>query len=193
MKTFALTGGVGMGKSTVAAFMRAARIPVVDSDDLAREIVQPGQPTLARITAEFGSQLISPEGELRRDELARIVFSDPEARNKLEAITHPRIKELWRAQLDTWRREGAKHGVVVIPLLFEIGAEAEFDRVVCVACSTVTQSERLHARGWSFGECQQRIAAQLPIDEKVARAHHVIWTEGRLEVTESQLPPLFAD
>jgi dephospho-CoA kinase len=193
MKAIALTGGIGMGKSTVATVLRAGGIPVVDSDDLAREVVQRGQPALAEIQAAFGDQLLAPTGELRREELARIVFADPEARRKLEAITHPRIKERWRAHLASWRRAGHKFGVVVIPLLFEIGAEAEFDRVICVACSAASQAARLHARGWSVEECQQRLAAQLPVGEKLARAHHVVWTEGTPEVMALQLTRLFAD
>ena len=187
MITIALTGGIGMGKSTVAQTMRAAGICVVDSDDLARVVVAPGQPALAEIQAAFGRHLVNAAGELRRDELARLVFSNPETRQKLEAITHPRIQELWCNQLTTWRQSGAKVGVVVIPLLFEIGAEAEFDLVLCVACAAATQWERLQARGWSAVECRQRIAAQLPIEQKLARAHHVIWTEGDLELLRPQL------
>jgi len=193
MKTIGLTGGIGMGKSTAATFLRAERIPVVDSDDLAREVVQPGQPALAEIRAAFGDELLMPSGELRREELARVVFANPDARRKLEAITHPRIKERWRAQLETWRGQGCTFGVVVIPLLFEIGAEAEFDRIVCIACSAATQAERLRARGWSDIECRQRIEAQHPIESKLARAHHVVWTEGQVEVMKTQLARLFAD
>jgi len=193
MKTIALTGGIGMGKSTVAAALREAGIPVVDSDDLAREVVAPGQPAMAEIAAVFGSEILTPAGELRRDELARQVFADAEARRMLERITHPRIQELWRARLDAWKNDGAKHGVVVVPLLFEISAEIEFDQVICVACSTGTQAGRLRARGWSETECQQRIAAQLPTEQKLARAHHVIWTEGTMEAVQAQLARLFAD
>ena len=187
MKTIALTGGIGMGKSTVARALRAAGIHVVDSDDLARVVVAPGQPALAEIQAAFGRDLVDAAGELRRDELARRVFSDSEARRKLEAITHPRIMELWREQLENWCNAGAKIGVVVIPLLFEIGAEREFDSIFCVACTAAVQAERLKSRGWSMEECRQRLAAQLPIEQKLARAHHVIWTEGNIELIRQQL------
>ena len=193
MKSIAITGGIAMGKSAVASALRSARIPVVDSDDLAREVVQPGQPALAEIAAAFGDEVLTDTGELRRDELARKVFSNPEARQKLEAITHPRIQALWQAQLDVWQNDGAKFGVVVIPLLFEIGVAAEFDRVICVACTAATQAERLRGRGWSATECQQRLAAQLPVEQKLARAHHVVWTEGDLATTRAQLTRLFAD
>jgi len=193
MKSIAITGGIAMGKSAVAAALRVASIPVVDSDDLAREVVQPGQLALAEIAAAFGGEVLNDTGELRRDELARNVFSNPDARRKLEGITHPRIQALWQAQLNAWRNDGAKFGVVVIPLLFEIGAAAEFDRVICVACTAATQAERLRARGWSATESQQRLAAQLPVEQKLARAHHVVWTEGDLATTRAQLTRLFAD
>jgi len=187
MKTIALTGGIGMGKSTAASFLREAGIPLVDSDDLARFVVEPGQPALAEIVSVFGPRVLDPHGELRRDELAAVVFADPEARRKLEAITHPRIKRHWSERLEAWRNEGAKVGVVVIPLLFEIGAEAEFDSIICVACTSASQSERLRARGWSAEHCQHRLAAQLPVEQKLARAHHVIWTEGDVELIRPQL------
>jgi dephospho-CoA kinase len=193
MQTIALTGGIAMGKSTAAAALQAEGIPVVDSDDLARVVVEPGQPALSEIAAEFGIGVLSETGELRREELARLVFASPEARRKLEAITHPRIRTLWRARLEAWKKDEAKCGVVVIPLLFEIGAEAEFDRVVCVACSAGTQADRLRARGWSATECRQRLAAQLPIESKMARAHYVVWTEGKPEIMQAQFARLFAD
>jgi dephospho-CoA kinase len=193
MKSIALTGGIGCGKSTVAAALRGRKVPVVDSDDLAREVVQPGQPALDEIRAAFSPQAVSPEGELKRDELARIVFNDSDARKKLEAITHPRIRQLWEQQFAAWRSQGERFAVVVIPLLYEVGLETGFDEVVCVACSAVSQRERLQARGWSTEECRGRLAAQLPVEEKIARAHHVIWTEGKLEATTSQLDRLFAD
>ena len=100
MKVCGLTGGVGMGKSTAADFFRARGAQVVDTDELARQLVQPGQPALAEIQAEFGSSHC-PDGRLRRDELARIVFADAAARKKLEAILHPRIRERWLAQIET--------------------------------------------------------------------------------------------
>lgn len=182
-----------MGKSTAASYLRATGIALLDSDDLARDVVGPGQPALDEIQGTFGRHIITPQGELNREELARIVFTDPEARRRLEAITHPRIKQLWEQHLATWRRNGERFGVVVIPLLYEVGMEAGFDEVVCVACSAPTQLARLRARGWSPAECQQRIAAQMPSSEKLARAHHVVWTEGAEELTRAQLDRLFAD
>jgi dephospho-CoA kinase len=187
MRTFGLTGGVGMGKSTVARALEERKIAVVDTDNLARVVVQPGQPALEEICQTFGCELRDSSGHLRRDALAQIVFSDPAARAKLEAITHPRIMARWREQLAEWRTAGQPVAVVVIPLLYEIGVAAEFDAVICVACSPVTQQQRLQQRGWTAPQIQERCAAQLPVAEKIARADYVVWTEGELASTAAQL------
>jgi dephospho-CoA kinase len=187
MKTFGLTGGVGMGKSTAAEILRARAVPVVDTDELARRFVQPGEPALAEIQAAFGQGIIAHDGGLRRDELARIVFADPAAREKLEAILHPRIRSAWLAQVEVWRGENHPFAVVVIPLLFETKAETFFDKVICVACSAVSQHQRLRARGWNDEQIRQRLDAQSSVETKIARADFVIWTEGALAVHQQQI------
>src|SRR5512147_2761685 len=106
MKVLGLTGGIGMGKTTAAKLLRELGVPVVDTDDLARQVVQPGQPALAEVLTAFGPQIARPDGQLRRDELARRVFADPAARQRLEAILRPPIRALWRAQVQTWRAAG---------------------------------------------------------------------------------------
>jgi len=187
MKLLGLTGGVGMGKSAAAQLLRARGIPVVDTDELARQVVEPGQPALAQVLEAFGPHLAGPDGQLRRDELARRVFADPAARQRLEAILHPPIRALWRAQVETWRAEGCPLAVVVIPLLFETRAEAELDATVCVACSAATQQQRLRARGWPPEQIEQRLQAQWPAEMKMARADYLVWTEASLEVHAAQL------
>jgi dephospho-CoA kinase len=187
MKVLGLTGGVGMGKTTSADLLRAREAAVVDTDDLARLIVRPGQPALVEIQQVFGPDIVGADGQLRRDELAKLVFGDAAARKKLEAILHPRIRDLWRAQVAAWRNEGRPLAVVVIPLLFETQAETELDAVICVACTAATQRQRLRARGWTNYEAASRIAAQWPIEQKMARAQHVVWTEARLDVHDQQL------
>ena len=187
MKICGLTGGVGMGKSTAAEFLRARRVPVVDTDEIARQLVQPGRPALAEIQAEFGKAILAPDGRLRREELARIVFADAMARHKLEAILHPRIRERWQAQIETWRGENHPLAVVVIPLLFETGAESAFSKIVCAACSAAAQRERLLARGWTPDQIRQRLAAQWPIERKIARSDFVVWTDGALDVHAQQI------
>src|SRR5271157_4619779 len=130
MIVYGLTGGVGMGKSAAAELLRARGVPVVDTDELARQVVEGGQPALAEVSRVFGPEVLGPEGRLRRNELAERVFADPVARKRLEAILHPRIRALWRAQVAAWRKESPPCAAVVIPLLFETGAEAELDETI---------------------------------------------------------------
>jgi dephospho-CoA kinase len=191
MKLCGLTGGVGMGKSTAAGFFLALGARVVDTDKLARELAEPGQPALEEIQREFGPGVLDPDGRLKRAELARVVFADPAARKKLEAILHPRIRERWRGQVAQWRAQDCPVAIVVIPLLFETGAEAEFDRIICVACPSAAQRERLESRGWGEAQIQGRIAAQWPIEQKIARAHYVIWSDGSLDSHRRQVAALY--
>jgi dephospho-CoA kinase len=187
MKVLGLTGGVGMGKSTAAGFLLSQGVRVVDTDALARQFVQPGKPALVEIQAAFGQTLVAPDGHLRRDELARIVFADSAARQKLEAILHPRIFAAWRAQIEIWRGENQPHAVVVIPLLYETKAETWFDKIICLACSAAAQQQRLLARGWTADQIRQRLAAQWPVEQKIARADFVVWTEGAIAAHQQQL------
>jgi len=187
MKVCGLTGGVGMGKSTAAGFFLQSGTRVVDTDELARQLVQPGQPALVEIARVFGKNFLTPAGTLKRDELARLVFADAAARQQLEAILHPRIRQGWQSQLELWRKENCPLAIVVIPLLFETLAEIHFDKIICVACSPAAQRERLAARGWTPEQIRQRIAAQLPVEQKLARSHFVIWSEGVPEVHRRQV------
>ena len=192
MKVVGLTGGVGMGKSTAAQLLRSRGAAVVDTDDLARQVVEPGQPALAEVREAFGAEIVGPDGRLRRDELARRVFADPAARRRLEGILHPPIRALWRAQVQNWRTEGRPLAVVVIPLLFETKAEAELDAAICVACSAATQHQRLLARGWSPEHIEQRLQAQWPVETKMACADYVVWTEAGLDVHAMQIERILA-
>ena len=192
MKICGLTGGVGMGKSTAAGFFLQHGLHVLDTDELACELVRPGEPALAEIQNQFGKNIIAPDGQLRRAELAKIVFADDAARKKLEAILHPRIREAWLAQIEIWRKENHRVAVVVIPLLFETEAGSNFEKIICVACSAANQHQRLLKRGWTAEQIQQRIAAQLPVDQKIARADFVVWTDGDLETPTQQLERILA-
>ena len=190
MKLCGLTGGVGMGKSTAAGFFLQLGVRLVDTDDLARELVQPGQPALTEIQKEFGPGLLAPDGSLKRAELALLVFAEPAARQKLEAILHPRIRARWQQIADAWRQENVSPAMVVIPLLFETGAETSFDKIICVACSPAAQRERLRGRGWTDDRIRGCIAAQAPVEQKIARSHHVVWTEGSLASHRRQIERL---
>jgi dephospho-CoA kinase len=192
MKVYGLTGGVGMGKSTSDKLLRDRGMAVLDTDGIARQLVEPGQPALAEIQGLFGVDIVDVEGRLRRNELARIVFADPDARMRLERILHPRIRAIWQEQIEKWRAEGRQQAVVVIPLLFETKAEGRFDAVLCVACTAATQRRRLEARGWDSQQVEQRIRAQWPIEKKMELANYVIWTEGDLDTHTAQLERMVA-
>jgi len=176
-----------MGKSAAARLLAERGIAVVDTDVVAREIVEPGQPALAELAAEFGGAVLGPDGRLLRDKLAVMVFSDQAARSRLEAILHPKIRAEWAGRVELWRAEDRPLAVVVIPLLFETNAAAHFDATVCVACTARTQEERLRTRGWSLPQIEDRRRAQWPVEKKMALSDYVVWSEGSLELLDEQL------
>jgi dephospho-CoA kinase len=187
MKLFGLTGGIGMGKSTSARFFSQRGIAIIDTDDLARRLVEPGEPSLQEIKESFGADIIDSAGKLRREILANKVFSDPTALQRLESILHPRIRKIWKAKVEEWRNNGQSAGVVVIPLLFETNAQSEFDSIICIACSGATQQKRLRERGWSAEQIQPRLSAQWPMEKKIAQSNVVIWTDSTLETHAAQI------
>lgn len=191
MKFIGLTGGIGMGKSTAAAWLRQYAVPVADSDQIARQVVAPGQPALAEIRAAFGPEFVDASGRLNREALGRRVFSDARARQELEAIMHPRIRAIWQAASQSWRQAGYSLGVAIIPLLYETAAETQFDAVVCVACSVAAQRARLAERGWSESEIENRNRAQWPIEQKITQANYVVWNEGVERVLADQMRIIF--
>jgi dephospho-CoA kinase len=192
MVLIGLTGGIGMGKSTVAEYLLRRGEKVVDTDVLARRFVEPGQPALDEIRDAFGQEVFGSGEVLDRKALARVVFSSAEARKKLEEILHPRIRAAWKAEVEQWRCAGVSRGVVIIPLLFETGAQAEVDTVICVGCSREVQNRRLLARGWTPAEIKNRNAAQWPIEKKIDHADGVIWNESTMELCEEQCARLFS-
>lgn len=187
MKSLGITGGIGAGKSECAVYLEGLGVPVLDTDLIARDLVEPGRPALAEIVATFGSGLIDADGRLDRSGLGRLVFADEGARRSLEAILHPRIFEVWTHWLDRRRLEGSAVAAVVIPLLYERDHAGHFDAVAALACSDLTQRKRLRARGWTDAVTDQRLAAQAPMADKLRRADYGLWTEGRVEVLHEQI------
>jgi len=187
VRTLGLTGGVGMGKSTAADLLAHRGVAVVDTDLIARQVVEPGQPALEQVKVTFGEAFVNADGRLDREEMARLVFADAAARRQLEEILHPAVHAVWRRQVNIWRSQGRPLAVVMIPLLFETQTADWFDVTLCVACTAGTQRERLLARGWNPQQIQQRLQAQLPIERKMELADYVVWTEGGLDVLEEQL------
>jgi len=183
----ALTGGIATGKSYVRGRFRDLGIPTIDSDTLAREAVAPGTAGLEAVIARFGSGVLDASGGLDRRKLGAIVFADPVHRKALEAIIHPevvRASNAWFAALDP----SHPFAIADIPLLYEVGRDRDFDAVVVTACDPEEQVRRVMQRDrLAETEARQRIAAQLPIHEKVARADHVIWTDGSFAETDEQV------
>jgi dephospho-CoA kinase len=189
-----LTGGIASGKSAVSRQLAELGCRVVDADVLAREVVAPGEPAWRAIVAEFGREVLGPEGQLDRKRLGALVFADPARRKVLEAITHPAIMARRQAILDAWAAEGFD-GVVVldIPLLIEVGAAAHVDRVVLVYAERDLQLERLMGRdGFDRAEAERRIASQMSLAEKVRHAHFVVDNSGPPEETAAQVRAIHA-
>jgi len=183
----ALTGGIATGKSYVARRLAEAGIPIVDADRIARDLVVAGTPTLAAIRDRFGPGVLRDDGALDRQRLGEIVFRDPVARYDLEAITHPAIRAAIDAFFEQLPSE-TRCALADIPLLYETGRESAFDRVIVVACTPMLQLQRVMARDRLTREqAQQRLMAQLPIEEKARRADYVVRTGGTFEETDAQV------
>jgi dephospho-CoA kinase len=180
----ALTGGIACGKSTVAGFWRQWGADVLDADDVAHGLLAPGGECAGAVAQAFGPDVRGADGGIDRARLGRIVFADPEARRRLEALVHPAVVRHMREWAGEVRRHG-RLGVAVVPLLFEAGLEKDWDAVVCVASSEQTMLERLAERGLAPEEAQARIASQWPVRDKIARADHVIENNQGLAELES--------
>jgi dephospho-CoA kinase len=190
---FGLTGGIASGKSTVAARWRSSRLPVIDADQLAREVVLPGTDGLREIIEAFGSSVLLPDGALDRKALARLAFSDPDARKKLERITHPRIRQKTVERAVELSREGEPLACYEAALLVENDLTAHFRPLVVVACSEDVQLARVLARdNASAADALARIRAQKPLAEKVAVADYVIDTSGSLDDNARQSDEVLA-
>ncbi len=177
IKRIALTGGIACGKTTLADILCEEGCEVLDTDALAHALEAPGGAAVAPIVAALGAEMRAVDGGIDRRRLAQKVFSDQNARLVLNGIVHPRI----RTDLTRWlATPGDRMKVAVIPLLFEVGWDEGWDAVVCVACSEVEQMRRLRARGLSEAEARVRLAAQLPLVEKIRRATHVVHNDGDL-------------
>ena len=174
-----LTGGIASGKSTVARAFEALGAPWVDADDVAREVVEPGEPALAEIAERFGAEVLNRDGTLNRRALREIVFRDESERRWLESVTHPRIRERLIAHLERLVASDAPYVLLVSPLLFESGQHQMVDRALVIEVPEVLQIERTAARD-DVDETQARaiVAAQMPRAERLARADDVLDNGG---------------
>ena len=186
MLTVGLTGGIGSGKSAVSALLVSHGAVLLDSDVMAREVVAPGTPGLAEVVEAFGPDVLLPEGSLDRERLGRLVFGDPRQLARLNAVVHPRVRERSAALAAEAQAAGAAVVVHDVPLLVENAMQDRYDVVVVVAARPETQLARLVGRrGMTEQDARARIAAQAPLEAKLAAATHVIWNDGPFE----DLPP----
>ncbi len=193
MNLVGLTGGIGSGKSTVAKMLSELGATVVDADQLARAAVAKGSQGLAAIVAEFGPQMLDSQGHLDRKRLGRQVFKDESARRKLEAMLHPVVAQMAQDRFAEAHACGAPLVVYDVPLLYEKGLDQVVAQVVVVSVSGETQRARVLKRDdLPTDEIEDRIAAQMPIADKVARADHVIDNDGSVQSTQAQVQALYA-
>jgi dephospho-CoA kinase len=189
-----LTGGIATGKSTVSGILRGLGCEIIDADLLAREVVEPGQPALAQIANEFGRDVVTASGALDRKRLGAIIFADPERRRRLEAITHPAIRDRFLARLDELAEQGFV-GIVVFDaaVMIESGNYKNMDRLVVVVTDDPTQMARLHGRdGTAASENRRKIDSQMPLAEKAKLADYVIDNSGGRDATAEQVRRVFA-
>lgn len=187
-----LTGGIGSGKSTIAAMLAERGAVVVDADDLARRAVEPGTPGFERVREAFGQSVLHPDGSLDRDALAALVFRDPDARKRLESIVHPEVARLFAEE--GRRHEGTDDVLVyAVPLLVETGLQRMFDVVVVVAADEHTRVARLQARGLDAEAARRRMAAQLTDAGRERVADVVIHNDGSVQELEGRVDELWVD
>ena len=194
MVSAGLTGGIGSGKSTVAKLFAARGAATIDSDEIGRGMMQPGNVVYDRIVSGFGPEVLLPDGQLNRAKIAEIVFNDPDRLKHLNAIVHaPVLREIDRQMFA--QRQKNPNAIVVVEsaVLFEAGQNRRFDKMVVAWCRPEQQIERFRAKsGVSPEDVERRMAAQMPGDEKKRLADFVIDTSGTLEETERQVEEVFA-
>jgi len=185
-----LTGGIASGKSTAAKFFGALGVPIIDADQLARDVVEPGQPPLERLVERFGAGILTEDGHLDRPALRNIVFSDPKARADLEALTHPAIGAAMEAKST---EVGGIYQILVLPLLVEKNLGSHLNRVLVVDCDEELQIRRVQARdGSTLEQARAILNAQASRTSRLKAAHDVIKNEGDMSAVRDQVEQLHA-
>lgn len=193
MPLIALTGGIASGKSTIARRLEEHGAVVIDADAIVRDVQRPGSEVLERIAAEFGAQVLAPSGELDRAALAAVVFSDAAARERLNAIVHPAVRSESQRRFDA-ALAAQEDAVVVydVPLLVEARVDDPWDLIVVAHAPAAVRAERLQRlRGMTAAQAADRIAAQVPDEQRLAIADVVIDTSGSLDDTTAQTDALW--
>jgi dephospho-CoA kinase len=193
MLKIGLTGGIASGKSAVAAILRELGFPVLDADSLAHKLMEPGQPVHDEILQTFGPQFADANGRIDRTKLAALVFGDSAKLKQLNAIVHPRVEECVFRQFEDWRRSGVRDaGFVEAALLIEAGIAGKLDGLIVAWSETEQQLGRMRARGMNEADARRRMAAQLPLEEKLRQATYTIDCSGSLEETRAQVQAVAA-
>ena len=185
-----LTGGIASGKSTATKYFADLGVPIIDTDQVARDVVEPGQPPLERLVERFGNSILTPDGHLDRPALRNIVFSDPKARADLEALTHPAIGAAVEARSAI---AGGPYQILVLPLLVEKSLGSQLDRVLVVDCDEELQIKRLEARdGSTLAQAQAILNAQVSRGARLKAAHDIIKNDGDISAVRDQVAELHA-
>lgn len=193
MRVIGLTGGIGSGKSTVAQLFREENIPVVDADQISREVTSPGKSAYVDIVRRFGEEFLFPDGRIDRKKLGAVVFAHPEKRSELEAITHPHIRERIREAIKVLASEGHEIAIVEAALIHEKGRQGMVQAVIGLRCEKRLQVERLMSRdGITREEALRMVSAQMDPEEKVRASDYVIDNSGDLAETRTQVRALAA-
>jgi dephospho-CoA kinase len=191
MLKMGLTGGIASGKSAVAAMLREMGFRVLEADVVAHKLLEPGQAAHDEVLREFGASLGDANGKIDRAKLGALVFADPGKLSKLNGIIHPRVTEIVLKKFDQWRQDGVRDaGFVEAALLIEAGIAEKLDGLVVAFCTPAQQMERLRARGMSETDARRRMAAQMPVAEKLKHATETIDCSGTLEQTRAQVRAL---
>lgn len=194
MKVIGLTGGIGSGKSTVSRFLAELGATIMDADRIGHEVFKPNTEVWHEVVAAFGQQIIAANGTIDRQKLGTIVFSNPEARARLNQIMHPRIFEEAKAQLEKYRKQGVRVVVLEAPLLVEAGWTSLVNEVWVTTAPENTVLKRLRERtGLSEAESRARIRSQLPSEEKMKQADVVIDTDGNLNELKAKVRELWQE
>lgn len=188
MKWIGLTGGIASGKSVAANFLRQMGLCVADADYWARLALDEGREPYRKVVEAWGAKVLLGDGRIDRPQLGRMIFSDPDKKESLESWIHPFVRESVSHLRDQWRRQGQLWAVYDVPLLFEQDMAELFDHVLLIHCSPETQIARLELRNqFDRNTAEARLAAQIPIDDKIPLADAVIKNEGSLQELDQQL------
>lgn len=180
-----ITGGIACGKSEVGRILASMGVPVCDTDQLAHEAMAPDGPAYAAVLHHFGSAMLRGDGTIDRGRLADVVFDNARERAALNALVHPHVRAAWRAWV---KAECAAHDAVavIVPLLFEVGADTEMNATICVTATEYRIRERLAARGWTAAQAAARQAAQMALAEKIRRSDYIINNNGTRTELEAE-------